>query len=117
MSGSGLVGGSRLFVGSGFSGEAGLVGGSVLGEGIEKVGGSGLVGGSRLFGGSGLSREVGLTARLGSVGGPGLVSEAGLVGGSWLEGGIGWVVVELLGKGGEVYSWCGVSEVSPFRGS
>ena len=35
MGGSGSVGGSRLFVGSGFSGEAGLVGGSVLEEGIE----------------------------------------------------------------------------------
>ena len=71
MGGSGLVGGFRLFVGFGFSGEAGLVGGSVLEEGIDKVGGSGSAGFSRLYGGSGLS------------------GEAVLVGGLELEGGIG----------------------------
>ena len=71
MGGSGSVGGFRLFVGPGFSGKAGLVGGSVLEEGIEKVGGSGSAGFSRLYGGSGLS------------------GEAVLVGGLELEGGIG----------------------------
>ena len=70
MGRSGSVVGSRLFGGSAFSGKAGLVGGSVLEEGIEWVGGSGSVGGSRLFVG------------------PGFSGEAGLVGGSVLEEGI-----------------------------
>ena len=35
MGGSGSVGGFRLFLGFGFSGGAGLVGGSALEEGIE----------------------------------------------------------------------------------
>ena len=71
MGGQIRFGGRFQVVGSGFSGEAGLVGGSVLEEGIKKAGGSGSAGFSRLYGGSGLS------------------GEAILVGGLELEEGIG----------------------------
>ena len=74
---SGLVGGFRLFGGSGTIGRTGLSGEAGLEDGSGLVGGSRLFGGSGTIGRSGLSEEAGLVDRLGLVGGSRLVGVSG----------------------------------------